>query len=654
MAANIKNIGIVAHVDAGKTTVTEQLLYKAGAIRTLGSVDKGTAHTDNLAVERERGISVKAAAVSFTFRDSSINLIDTPGHIDFSGEVERAIRVLDSSIMVISSVEGVQPQTEIYWKAIKNKKMPTIFFINKIDRVGSDTKKVLEEIKELLTKDIIPIELVLKEEGEPLILALEDIKDSEFNSFKLLITEKLAEYNEEVLEKYINGESLSLEEIKAIMEPLFKKGELFPLLYGCAIKGIGIKELLDAIYSYLPVSLGDSDKELSALIFKIERDKNKEKLAYVRIFNGEVKNRDLITNLTQNTKEKVNAIRKIYLQKYEDLGYLSSGDIGCFSGLTSSKIGDILGTDLGIPKLDAFSVPLLTVEVFPKVKEYYIKLYEALSELSEEDPLLDLQWIKEKKEIHIKIMGWIQLEIIKSLLLNRFNIEVDFGIPSVIYKETPTISGEGFVAYTMPKPCWAVIKFLIEPKEKGYGFSYNSVVRTEKIPARYQLQIEKALPLALSQGLYGWEVVDLAITLIDGEYHVMHTHAPDFTVATPMALMNGLDRCGTTILEPILSFRITVPEEAKSTLLRDIIAMRGSFESPIISKGKFTIHGEFPLDTSIEYPIKLGIITGGKGTIKTNFKEYKKCTLELANTCERRGVDPLDRAKYILSVRNAI
>ena len=653
----LRNIGIVAHVDAGKTTITEQMLYESGAIRTPGSVDKGTAHTDWLDVERERGISVRAASTSFVWKGVNFNLIDTPGHADFSAEVERSLRVLDGAILVISAVEGVQSQTEILWKAICAMSIPVIIFINKIDRVGSDIKGVLGEIRQILSPDAMPVQLVREEgTGSPEIVGVwsTDEHGEMLQTARDEITQFLAERDLELLEKYVKGERISSVDVERSLVSLVHSAVAYPVLYGAAIKGLGVTGLLDAVVSYLPAPEGDAGKPLSGVVFKIEHDKSMGRIAYVRLYSGTVKNRDNVFNATQNREEKVTQIRRAYAQKHEDVGIMCAGDIASICGFNHVRIGDILGSSEGVPAQYRLAEPLLKVQAYPANEGEYPQLVAALQQLSDEDPMLDLQWLKSARELHVKIMGTIQLEIMTSLLKSRFNLDVGFGKPAVIYKETPSRISEGFVSYTMPKPCWAVLRFRIEPGERGCGLVYSSRVRDEDILLRYQNQVEKTMHEALQQGPYGWEVTDLKVTLIEGEYHVMHTHPMDFIVATPMGIMDGLVNTGTTLLEPILEFRISVPEETGGRILGDIVQMRGTFESPTINKGVFTVEGTVPAATSLDYPIKLGSISGGRGTLTTRFAGYSECPLELGATTPRRGVNPLDTAKYILSIRNAL
>ncbi|MCB2358788.1 GTP-binding protein [Clostridium estertheticum] len=659
---NIRNIGIVAHVDAGKTTLTEQLLYQSGSSRILGSVDKGTTHTDSLAMEKQRGISVKAAETDFTYKGTNVHVIDTPGHIDFSSEVERSIGVLDGAIVVLSSVEGVQPQTEVYFNALKELNTPSIFFINKLDRIGASPYKTIKDMKKLLTNKLIPLQLVYEENNEFIVKNIFDnvdnaknileIKDESFKQLLEDIIDILGNNNEEILNQFF-GETLTLGMLKNEITLQANSGQIYPVLYGIALRGEGIKDLLNGIVDYLPGPENLDDLGLSALVYKISHNKTLGKIAHIKIFSGSISTRDDILNVTTNKREKITMIKKVVNQKPVDVSSASSSDLVMVSGLNCSTY-DVLGSKTHIPTLKTITTPLLTLRIYSKVQEDYVTLVEALTILQEEDPLLNMEWVKEKKEIHLRIMGKIQIEYIENILMERFNVQVTFGPPSVIYRETPITSGYGESRYTMPKPCWAIVEFLIEPLPKGSGLIYESKVRTEKVKIKYQREIEDNLDKILSQGIYGWPVTDLKITFTSGEDHVMHSRSGDFAASSAMGIMRGLREIGTTLLEPIINFRITVPENVGGRVLNDIIKMRGSFETPFIHNGTFTIEGKMPVSTSLEYPGDLSKIASGKAIITTGFSGYEPCSLEIGATRERIGVNPLDRAKFILSVRNAL
>ena len=648
---NIRNIALFAHVDAGKTTVTESLLFSNGNIRVRGSVDKGTSQTDFLDIEKEKGISVRAACISFESEDTTINLIDTPGHVDFSSETERSLLAIDGAVLIISAMEGVQSHTETLWEFLRDLNIPTIVFINKIDRTGADSELVVEDIKKALSQNIVELQKTSNEASKHanIINAFHESEDIDNN-----IIEIIAEQDDNLLEKYFENELIKFEELENSLSKSIKKCKLFPVLYGVAKNEIGTAELLKAIIKYLPKPK-QSDNQLSGFIYKVEHDKILGKISHLRLFSGEIKNRDMVYNRTQNIEEKVAQIKKIFTQKYIDIKEIQTGDIAVVTGFSKAKAGDIIG-EINFDKKELLKseIPLLTVKVTAKNTADAPKLLDAFRKLSDEDPNLNMQWLSDLRELHINIKGKIQIEILTEILKKRFDIETNFDEPVIIYKETPTKQAEGYVRYWMPKPCWAIMRFKIEPAETGSGVKYKSELSFDKIKQRYQNQVERAIPKALEQGIKGWEVTDLKITMIDGEDHPIHTHPPDFTVATPMGILNGLQNTDTTLLEPILSFKITAIEEMLGKIASDLTKMRATFGNPEFENQKIILKGLFPVSTSLDFPIKLASLTGGKGKISTKFHSYQKCTLKQGKTTEYRGISPLDTAKYILHIRNAL
>lgn len=651
------NVGIFAHVDAGKTTTTEHILFESGRTRTLGSVDEGTALTDSMDIERQRGISVRAAMTSFSWKGVQVNLVDTPGHVDFLSEVERSLRVMDCAVLILSAVEGVQAQSEMIWNALRKLAIPTLVFVNKMDRVGADPETLLSEIHKFLSPDIVPVQLPLGR-GQEFTGAIELLEDVPMDvagaKARIRLFEHLAERDETLLESYLNGDAISLVKWRSCAVESAKAAKLFPLVYGAAAKGIGIEALLDAMIHYLPLAGGDAEAPLSGIVFKIERDKSMGRMAYVRLYQGSLRNRDNVHNYTRDIQEKVTQIRKVEGARSEDLGWLAAGDIAAVCGLSHVRIGDILGVPDAIPPEAKLAVPLLTVRAYWKTEADYPHVVQALQELSDEDPLLDVQWLQDERELHVKVMGPIQLEILHSLLENRYGLTVTFGNPSVIYKETPKQIGEGFIAYTMPKPCWAILRFRIEPGPRGSGLVYEANVRTEDLLPQYQKEVERRVPEALQQGLCGWEVTDLKVTLTYGQHHVWHTHPLDFAVATPMGIMDGLANTGTALLEPLLQVRIVVPEENAGRVINDFALMRGTMEPPVLQGDRMLIEGRLPVATSMNYPVELSSYTKGRSTFSSFFAGYELCPVEVSAERQRRGVNPLDQAKYILSVRKAL
>ncbi|WP_039835623.1 EF-Tu/IF-2/RF-3 family GTPase, partial [Paenibacillus sonchi] len=431
-------------------------------------------------------------------------------------------------------------------------------------------------------------------------------------------------------------------------------GKWFPLVYGVAAKGLGITQLLDAMTDYFPRAGGNPQLPVSGIVYSIQRDKSMGRMAFVRLYQGTVRNRDTVMNYTQDVQGKVTQIRKVEGGRTEDVGALEAGDIAVVYGLSGVKIGDVLGVPDAVPQEAKLAVPLLTVRVHWDAAVDEHKVIGAFQELADEDPLLDTQWLQDERELHIKVMGPIQLEILDSVLESRYGLKVTFGQPSVIYRETPSRAGEGYVAYLMPKPCWAILRFRIEPGPPGSGLRYESLVRSSDLLPQYQNETARRVPEALMQGLYGWEVTDLKITLTEGQHHVWHTHPLDFAVATPMAIMDGLNRVGTKLLEPVLQVRIVVPEENGGRVMNDLVQMRGTFEPPVLQGERMIIEGRLPLATSLDYPVRLSSYTKGRSTFTSFFAGYEECPPDIRAERTRRGVNPLDQARYILSVRKAL
>ncbi len=647
---SIRNIGIVAHVDAGKTTITEEMLALSGMLRKKGSVDKGSAHTDFLAVERERGISVKSALTNFRWKGVRINLIDTPGHVDFSSEVERSLAVLDGVVLVVSAVEGIQSHTETLWHAITEMNLPMLIVVNKIDRIGADPEGVVFELKKRFSGMITPIqETSDTETSSPKIQNLIDL-DNIPDSF----IESMCECDDVLLSRYLEGNSISKNEVSEVLKKATHSRKLIPLLFASSLKGVGIDLLLDSIVSLLPPPQGESKGELSGLIFKIQNNSTFGRMAFVRLFNGSIRNRDTIFNATSGKEEKVAQIKDANGDKLTDLNEAGAASIAVLTGLRESSVGDVLGSNNFMPTLPSLGASLLRVEVKAVEEERYADLASAIEILSMEEPTLNFDWFREERKLFINILGKVQVETIQYELEERFGITTDFGPPEVIYMETPSQEGFGFDAYTMPKPCWAVVKFLIEPGKRGSGIVYRSEVSVDKIAKRYQNEVERAIYRSLKQGVLGWEVTDINITLVDGEDHVMHSNPGDFLLATPMAILSGLKSIGTTLLEPMLKFRITAPEHISGRLIGDLISMRADFENPVVSSDKISICGKIPVSTSLEYPIRLASLSGGTGKMVTSFAGYRECELENGKSRQYRGISPLDRSKFILHMRKAL
>jgi len=489
-------------------------------------------------------------------------------------------------------------------------------------------------------------------------------------------TEYLCELYDEAAEAFLSDRVLSSDRLEALLHEAVASCSLTPVLAGSAKYGVGITELADFMTAYMPdASLRETD-ETCGVIFKIEHDKIMGKVAHVRMFGGKIKNRDAVPILSSSAEkgaesedendavsaedgkkpdvEKVSQIRKFTGGKYTDSGEVEAGDIAALCGLTSAKTGLFVGSaaNCGNARL---THPFLRVMVTPKSgdAQEIPKLAAALSELSDEEPYLDSKWENGQKEITINLTGGVQLEIMDALLRERYNLTANFSPPSVIYKETPTRAGDAYADYTMPKPCWAVVHFKFEPMPRGYGVSYHGRLPNNQCFYKYQSHIRKSFNSCLAEGLHGWEVTDFKCTLIGGEHHTLHTHPLDFFVCTPMAFMNGLANCGSTLLEPLLLLRINCPSEVVGKVITEIVRMDGEYEPPLTFGDSSTLEAVVPVAKSMDFPQRLASMSGGKAVSTPTFYGYRECRPGEGADAPRRGVNPLDRSKWILWARGA-
>ncbi len=644
---SIRNIGIVAHVDAGKTTLTENFLYLGGVIRQMGSVDEGSSVTDSLSIERARGISVRSAANTLNWNGHRINLIDTPGHTDFFGEVDRVLSVLDGAVILISAVEGLQSSVYLLWEALRMYQIPILVFINKIDRSGSDFARILEELKSELGANSYLINYPDNEGNSNCQLRNVDESSSWFDHNM----EALAGIDDEFLTKFLDGETGEANEKEMLVDKYTQSMQLIPVYCGSAKMSLGVEALLNGISRNFPAASENIEDEISGRIFKIEHDNTLGRLAHVRLFSGQLSNRDSVYNQRLERIEKVAQIRKQSGKKYVDTGILNAGDVGILSGLSEAHPGDILGSKVLDHLHLSSQIPVLQVKVNPKNKEQVQLLAQALTQLSIEDPFLDFKWFKAEQEMQLKLMGGIQQEILVGVLKDRFGIDTDFEPPRVIYMETPLKAAQGTVEYTMPKPCWAVMKFEIEPLHSGSGIQYSSLVSVDKIHRKYQHEIEETITKALTQGIKGWEVTDIKVTLIDGEDHVMHSNPGDFILATPMGILRAVKNSGTQLLEPIYNFTLHFPEEYLGSVSSDINKLRGSFNPPEFSGVDVKLSGRMPVASSQDFPLRLNSLTSGRARLRLRFGGYQPCSDEQGESRDYRGVNPLDESLWILHNR---
>ncbi|EDS77019.1 translation elongation factor G [Clostridium botulinum C str. Eklund] len=623
---NIKNIGLVAHVDGGKTTTTEQMMYISGSIIELGSVDKGSAKMDYNSIEKKRGITIFSDQTSFTWNDAGINLIDTPGHIDFSSELERSLKALDGAVLIVSAVEGVQAYTETIWNLLRKNHIPTLIFINKLDRVGADIKEVFSQIEDNLTEKYLKIQGIdgLEKNFNKVIDLLSNKEFNDDSQENAELIEKFAEINEEVLEKYLEGEEITREFFIEKLKSSVKNVEVFPVLFGSAINGIGIKELLDCIEGILPYSSGNDDEEFSGVVYKIKYDDKIGKLAYVKVLNGKIKVRDTIIN-NLGEEEKITQIRKYNGDKYNSVENLTSGEIGVICGVKDIKVGDIIGNKDDIKIISENNESALISRVVPQNEEELPSLLRSLQILNEEDPSLHLEYNSENKELSLSIKGIIHMEVLKELIKERFNIEVEFLEPKVNYLETIGEITSGFCHFE-PKKHYAEVEVEIEPNDMGKGVEFISEINGDILPYQYQNNIEKASYEAVLHGpLIGGKVTDIKIKLINGKHHLEHTHGGDFRIATIRAIYQAMEKNKNIILEPIYKFKIVVSKEMGGKIMTDILKMDGSFNEPEIMGEKIIVTGEVPVATSMNYKLQLLSSTSGKAIVNMQFLKFEVC-----------------------------
>jgi ribosomal protection tetracycline resistance protein len=646
----IRNIAIVAHVDAGKTSITENMLYLSGAIRSQGNVDKGTALTDNLAIEKQRGISVKATLTSLKWENIKINLIDSPGHADFASEVERSLLAVDGVVLLISAPDGIQSQTAVLWQVLKRHKIPVLLFINKLDRPGTDLEFCMDELRKELSSDLV----LLQNASDVGTDKIEIINNQDRAILYDEAIEIMANNDEELMEAYLEDQLPAAEQLLQILAGQSCRALVYPVLLGSAKTRLGIRALLNGMVDYLPAPDIERSELLSGIAFRVTHDKSLGRMVGLRLHSGVLRTKDVIDVRGRSEQQKVNQIKVSSGGKLLDVNEIAAGDIAMVSGLTGTYVGDSIGRQAENNEQPEIAKALLTTQVEAVNELQYASLAAALQELSLEDPSLMFNWIREEREMHLNIMGWIQIDVLKNQLLERYAVKAEFKPPKVVYMETPAGTAHGSESYTMPKPCWAVVTFKIEPNHPGAGVSFSSKVSVDEIHQKYQNEIEKTIPHALKQGIKGWEVCDCRITLVNGEDHEVHSRPGDFILATQMGIMKALSNCKTQLLEPMLRFKLSAPESMLGQIISDITQMRGGFESPQIGEDLFTLEGTLPLATSMDYSVKLTSRSGGKARIQTSFLEYRPCEESEGEVRDYIGINPLDRSKYILKWRGAI
>lgn len=646
VSMQIRNIGIVAHVDAGKTTLTEQLMYVSGAIDAAGSVDKGSTVTDSLDLEKRRGITIQSSSVSFQWGANQINLIDTPGHIDFAGEVDRAMTILDGVVLVVSAVEGVQAHTLNLWESLQDLGIPVFIFINKIDRLGVD----LEDAFSSLEKDLNVKGFCMNHPvGGGLENSLKRAADAALIEKSI---ENLVELDEELLEAYLQGDLLSRSDLPQKRDAFILQKSLVPIYFGIAKDGLGVAELAEDLMKF-PSRNTIETHDANAQIFKIEHHKKFGKLAHIRLYSGLLQSKNSLYCKRLNKEVKIHQLLQNKKGRLEVIQSLVANDVGIVAIADDVISGDVLGKELVPTNSNKIAQSVLTVQIEAVEEKDYHNLAKALQILDSEDPGLDFVWYKAEREFQLKIMGEMQSEVLSHTLKERFDLEVSIQAPQIIYKETPSKEGEGFVRYWMPKPCWAIMTFKVEAGELNSGIQYESLVGVNDISQKYQNEIKRALPKALQQGIKGWPVSDIKITLLSGEEHSVHSNPGDFLLATPMGIMRAIENAGTDLLEPFYDFEIKANQELLGAIAGDLNQMNAAINTPIFSGDNFILKGSVAVAKAIDYGIQFIATTSGKGRLKLTVGSYRKTEFSEEKRKKYKGVNPLDEAQWILHNRGA-
>ncbi|MDT3498031.1 GTP-binding protein [Bacillus toyonensis] len=642
------NIGIVAHVDAGKTSLTERILFETNVIKEVGRVDSGNTQTDSMELERQRGITIKASVVSFYINDLKVNVIDTPGHADFIAEVERSFRVLDGAILVISAVEGVQAQTKILMRTLQKLNIPTILFVNKIDRSGANTEKVVKQIKEILANEVFPFYSAQNE-------GTKDARIIEYKSYDDCM-ERVAPYNETLLESYVNNEIVPDAQLRKELEKQIQQANVYPIFFGSAMTGMGVTELLENISALIPAEISAQDGTLSGVVFKIERESSGEKIAYVKVFSGSLHVRkyvDIQRSKSQSHKEKIKKMCMFHNGNAVQASTVPSGEFCKVWGLSDIKIGDIIGERTDYIKDIHFAEPQMEAAIDAVPKERIHDLYAALMELCEEDPLIKVWKDDVHNELYIRLFGEVQKEVIETTLHEKYNLQVTFSNTRVVSIEKPIGIGTSVeVMGEKANPFYATIGFKVERGKYNSGITYNLGVELGSLPLAFHKAIEDTVCQTLKQGLYGWEVTDIIVTLTHTGYASPVTTASDFRNLTPLVLMDALQQAETCVFEPLNEFELTVPEHAISTAMYKLAAIPATFTEPILHNDSYHLTGSLSIAKTENFKRMLHSFTEGEGIFTTKPAGFTKLTAPFP-TRKRVDFNPLNRKDYLLHVLNA-
>src|SRR5512136_2575610 len=667
-----RNIGIMAHIDAGKTTTTERILYYTGRTHKLGEVHEGAATMDWMAQEQERGITITSAATTASWRDHRINIIDTPGHVDFTVEVERSLRVLDGAVAVFDSVACVEPQSETVWRQADKYKVPRIAFINKMDRVGADFFRGVNMIKDRLKANPVPIQLpVGVEDSYKGVIDLVEMKaviwDDESlgakyheeeipagmleiaQEYREKMVEEIASHDDVLMEKYLGGEELTTVEIKAAIRQATINIQICPVICGSAFKNKGVQNLLDAVIDYLPAPVDvpaikgvDADTEaeverkasdsepFAALAFKIMTDPFVGQLAFFRVYSGVLKSGSYVYNATKGKKERIGRLLQMHANKREEIKEVYAGDIAAAVGLKYTTTGDTLCPEEHPIILESieFPEPVISIAIEPKTKADQEKLGSSLAKLASEDPSFRVRTDEETGQTIISGMGELHLEIIVDRMMREFKGEANVGKPQVAYRETITrkakVEGK-FVRQSGGRGQYGHVWLEVEPQEPGKGYEFVDAIKGGVVPREYIPAVDKGILEATDTGvLAGYPVVDVKVTLIDGSYHEVDSSEMAFKIAGSMGFKEGCQKAGPVLLEPIMSVEVVVPEEYMGDVIGDLNSRRGRIMGMENRAGAQVVTSMVPLAQMFGYATDLRSATQGRATYTMTFDHYEQ------------------------------
>ena len=671
----VRNIGIAAHIDAGKTTTTERILYYTGIAHKIGEVHDGAAVTDWMEQEKERGITITAAAISTSWRDHKINIIDTPGHVDFTIEVERSMRVLDGVIAVFCSVGGVQPQSETVWRQADRYQVPRIAFVNKMDRTGANFFKVYEQIKDRLRANPVAIQIPIGSESDfQGIVDLvrmrakiykddlgEDIEDVEIpeqlqelaQEYRALLVEAVAETDEELLEKFLMEEEFTESEIRAALRKGTINGSIMPMLCGSAFKNKGIQVLMDAVVDYLPAPIdvpaitgllpngkeasrnSDDEEPFSALAFKIATDKF-GRLTFLRVYSGVLSKGSYIYNSTKDKKERIARLVVLKSNERIEVDELRAGDLGAAVGLKFAGTGDTLCDRKKPIILESLYVPepVISVAVEPETKSDVEKLAKALQALSDEDPTFRVRTDPETNQTVIAGMGELHLEILVDRMLREFNVEATVGKPQVAYRETILQSSDAegkWIKQSGGKGQYGHAVIHLEPGKPGSGFEFISKIVGGSIPKEYIPAVEQGVKEACESGVIaGYPMIDVKVTLVDGSYHDVDSNEMAFKLAGKMAIKAAVKKASPVLLEPMMKVEVEVPENFLGDVMGDLNSRRGNIEGMDSEEGQSKVTAKVPLAEMFGYATDIRSKTQGRGIFSMEFSEYNEIPRNVA------------------------